>query len=106
EAWSRGRAAARRLAALSALPVPVPATGDVEPVLPPARLRVAGVSFRYGNASPQVLDNLSLDVSVGDRVIIAGHSGAGKTTLAALLLRFLSPQSGAIRLDDADLAGL
>jgi thiol reductant ABC exporter CydC subunit len=106
DSWSRGRAAAQRLAAISALPVPVTATGSAHPATPANRLRVSGVSFRYADSSPPVLESVSLDLSVGERVLIVGHSGAGKTTLADLLLRFLSPHSGSVALDANDLAGL
>jgi ATP-binding cassette, subfamily B, bacterial len=69
------------------------AAGDVE---------FHGVSFRYGDG-PMVLDNVSLDVPRGTRVGIAGPTGAGKTTLISLLLRFFDPCAGAIRLDGVDL---
>jgi ABC-type transport system involved in cytochrome bd biosynthesis fused ATPase/permease subunit len=64
------------------------------------------VSFRYSEALPCVFDDVSLDLSVGERAVIVGRSGAGKTTLAALLLRFLSPSTGAISLDGTDLSDL
>jgi thiol reductant ABC exporter CydC subunit len=106
ESWGRGRTAARRLAAISALPVPVTSTGTVQPAIPATSLRVSDVSFRYGDALPRVLDGVSFDLAVGERVVIVGRSGAGKTTLAALLLRFLSPESGTVTLDARDLASL
>jgi ATP-binding cassette subfamily B protein len=61
-----------------------------------------GVSFRYG-AGPIVLHDLSLDVPRGTRVGIMGPTGAGKTTLISLLLRFFDPCQGTIRLDGVDL---
>jgi thiol reductant ABC exporter CydC subunit len=106
EAWGRGRAAARRLAAVTILPAPVSSTGVAQLAMPPTTLRFSGVSFRYDGTTPWLLDNVSLDLSLGERVVIVGRSGAGKTTLAALLLQFLSPESGTITLDDRDLAGL
>jgi ATP-binding cassette subfamily B protein len=61
-----------------------------------------GVSFRYG-AGPTVLHNVSFDVPRGTRVGILGPTGAGKTTLISLLLRFFDPCAGAVRLDGVDL---
>jgi thiol reductant ABC exporter CydC subunit len=106
EAWERGHAAAQRLAALSALPLPVRSSGAARLTSPAQRLAISGLSFRYDDASPLVLDDVSLEQCVGERVVIVGHSGAGKTTLASLLLRFLSPDAGTITLDGIDLASL
>ena len=69
------------------------AAGDVE---------FHGVSFRYGDG-PLVLHDVSLDVPRGTRVGIVGPTGAGKTTLISLLLRFFDPSQGVIRLDGVDL---
>lgn len=69
------------------------AAGDVE---------FQGVSFRYGDG-PIVLHDVSLDIPRGTRVGIVGPTGAGKTTLISLLLRFFDPCQGSIRLDGIDL---
>jgi ATP-binding cassette subfamily B protein len=61
-----------------------------------------GVSFRYADG-PLVLHDVSIDVPSGTRVGIVGPTGAGKTTLISLLLRFFDPCQGAIRLDGVDL---
>jgi thiol reductant ABC exporter CydC subunit len=106
DSWERGQVAAQRLAALSSLPIPVRPTGSAQLTASAQRLSVSNVSFQYADALPQVLDNVSFDLSVGDHVIITGRSGAGKTTLASLLLRFRSPDSGLISLNGRDLAGL
>jgi ATP-binding cassette subfamily B protein len=60
------------------------------------------VSFRY-ESGPPVLQDVSLRIAPGSRVGIAGETGAGKTTLISLLLRFFDPTSGAILLDGVDL---
>ena len=72
----------------------------------PARGAVAfdSVSFQYPSR-PQVnaLDGFSLDVSPGETVALVGPSGAGKTTVLQLLLRFYEPQSGTVRFDGVDI---
>ena len=53
--------------------------------------------------SGPALDGVSLDVSPGELVALVGPSGAGKTTLTALLLRFYDPDEGSIAVDGTDL---
>jgi ABC-type multidrug transport system fused ATPase/permease subunit len=73
--------------------------------------RVAGattyrnVSLTYDGTRP-VLRDVDLDIAAGERVAFVGRSGAGKTTLVSLLLRFYRPQSGRILLDGTDIETL
>jgi ATP-binding cassette subfamily B protein len=60
------------------------------------------LSFSYDGVQP-VLEDVSFSVPAGARVGILGPTGAGKTTLVSLLMRFYDPISGAIRLDGVDL---
>ncbi|MFQ5978077.1 MAG: ABC transporter ATP-binding protein [Candidatus Heimdallarchaeota archaeon] len=60
------------------------------------------LSFSY-MAGTEVLDNVSFKINPGEKVAIVGHTGAGKTTLTALLMRFYDPDSGAILIDNQDL---
>jgi ATP-binding cassette subfamily B protein len=65
-------------------------------------LALEDVSFRYPGAPP-ALTRVSLDIAPGESIALVGASGAGKTTLASLVLRFYDPDSGSIKLDGRDL---
>lgn len=78
-------------------------TTDGDPRPAPVRLELRGVSASYpGSASPAVRD-LSLVVAPGERVALVGASGAGKTTVANLVLGFLSPDHGTVLVDGTPL---
>ena len=63
-----------------------------------------GVSFKYGDDDPAwVLKDVSLRVPPGKTVALVGESGAGKSTIAALIPRFYEPVSGTIRVDGHDI---
>jgi ATP-binding cassette subfamily B multidrug efflux pump len=75
--------------------------GDLE--VKSGRIAFDGISFHYGK-SGGVIDCLDLSIEPGERVGIVGPSGAGKTTLASLLLRFYDPEAGRILIDNVDIA--
>ena len=63
-----------------------------------------GVAFSYpARPGTPALDRFSLRISQGERVALVGPSGAGKTTVLALLLRFYDPQAGTLRIGGTDL---
>jgi len=79
-----------------------------EPARPPdvrGRVRFDDVSFRYFPDVP-LIENLSLEVQPGQTVAIVGPTGAGKTTLVNLLMRFYEVNSGSITLDGVDIADM
>jgi len=65
-------------------------------------VRLANVSFGYDAGEP-VLHDLSLNIPAGRFYGIVGHTGAGKSSLLSLLLRFYSPQAGRIEIDGVPL---
>jgi ATP-binding cassette, subfamily C, bacterial CydD len=70
---------------------------------PPYAIAFEDISFRYPGASEPALDQVSFVVPAGARVAIVGPTGAGKSTLAALLLRFGEPDSGEILVNGVPL---
>ena len=98
-------AATQRLHAVHAEPVtvtdgpgvPPPAAGDA-----PA-LEMVRVSFSYPGRPRLALDDVTLSVPAGSTVALVGPSGAGKTTVANLFLRFWDPAAGEVRLHGHDL---
>ena len=75
------------------------------PAPPPARFDVAfdGVTFAYDGADRPALDSVSFAIGEHQRVALVGPSGAGKTTVVSLLLRFFDPAQGAIRIGGVDV---
>ena len=78
-------------------PLPEPATGAVA---------FDDVTFHYPTRPDHAaLDHFSLTIESGETVALVGPSGAGKTTVFQLLLRFYDPDNGAVALDGVDLRG-
>jgi len=68
-------------------------------------LRFEQVGFSYGGASPRpVVDDLDLVIKPGEKIGLVGRSGAGKSTIVNLLLRFYDIESGRILIDGQDIA--
>jgi len=80
-----------------------PGARDLQIVRP--EIRFEHVTFHYGRGSG-VIDDFSLTVRAGEKVGIVGRSGAGKTTLVNLLLRFYDLEGGRILIDGQDIAAV
>ena len=103
-ASARARAAEVRLDALLALPPAVEAPRS--PVAAPADAALDLVEVSAGWDGHPALAGLSLSVPSGRRIGVVGPSGSGKSTLASLLLRFVDPVAGSVRLGGVDLTSL
>jgi len=97
-------AAARRLHAVHAAPVPVTdGPGAAAVVSDAIAFELRDVVFTYPGGRRPALAGVSFRVPRGSRVALVGPSGAGKTTVAHLLLRFWDPDAGSVRLEGRDL---
>ncbi|MFL5931948.1 MAG: ABC transporter ATP-binding protein [Gaiellaceae bacterium] len=79
--------------------------GAIELPPGPGHVRYEGVSFGYDPERP-VLEGIDLDVQPGRTVALIGHTGAGKTTLAALVPRFYDVTDGRVTIDGHDVRGI
>ncbi|NJM83877.1 MAG: ATP-binding cassette domain-containing protein [Tabrizicola sp.] len=112
EIWGelqRAAGATERLVELlnSEDPVQDPAAATALPRPVRGRIAFEDVTFRYpARPETSALNGVSLRVEPGETVALVGPSGAGKTTILQLLMRFYDPQSGRITLDGIDISTL
>eukprot|EP00268_Persea_americana_P019638 TRINITY_DN2009_c0_g1_i11.p1 TRINITY_DN2009_c0_g1~~TRINITY_DN2009_c0_g1_i11.p1 ORF type:complete len:597 (-),score=90.90 TRINITY_DN2009_c0_g1_i11:1220-3010(-) len=66
-------------------------------------IKFCGITFKYGDDMPLVLNGLNLHIKPGETVALVGPSGGGKSTLTKLLLRLYNPLEGCILVDDNDI---
>lgn len=83
---------------------PAPAANTQAPVGTPQEIRVEGVGYQHQEGGG--IEDISFTLRRGETLAIVGSSGAGKTTLARLLLRFITPATGRILIDGRDLSEL
>ena len=105
----RAAGAAERLTELLHMPVDIGAPASPESLPVPFRGAVAirDLTFCYpSRPDAPSLKDFSLDVAAGETVALVGPSGAGKTTVFQLLLRFYDPQSGVVSVDGLNIRDL
>lgn len=99
-AAAEGLAAAEEIFAVLETPVPPSGTGPV----PAGALSFEQVTVRYPGRSGDAITDASFQIAPGETVALVGPSGAGKSTLLNVLLGFVRPTEGRVRIGDADLA--
>jgi len=100
----QARAAARRVAEVLDAPDPVRDPADPVPVPDgPLHIRLQGACVRYDRDGPLALDHVDLDLPAGHRVAVVGPTGAGKSTIASVLLRFCDLAGGTVTVNGRDL---
>jgi thiol reductant ABC exporter CydD subunit len=103
-AGADGLAVASRLLDLVEAPEPLARGGGLAPSPREATVRLEGVSFSYPGRPGNVLSSLDLELRPGETVALVGSSGAGKSTVASLLLLLAQPSSGRLTAGGVDLA--
>ncbi|SDR22769.1 ABC transporter ATP-binding protein [Thermostaphylospora chromogena] len=73
-------------------------SGPIEP-----RVAFNGVRFRYGPELPDAVTDITFDIAPGETVALVGHSGAGKSTCASLLMRLWDVDAGSITIGGHDI---
>ena len=111
EVWSeiqRASGATERLVELLEAKDPIVDPDDPQTLATVSgRLSFKDVNFAYPSRGDEnTLKGLSVDVAAGQTVAFVGPSGAGKTTIFQLLMRFFDPQSGQIKIDGVDIANM
>ena len=100
-------ASARRLRVVHDEPIPVlDGDSDLQPSPGGSEVRFDDARFAYAERAQPVLNGVSFSVRAGSTVALVGASGAGKSTIANLLLRFWDPDTGSVQLDGVDLRRL
>ncbi|MFF8989618.1 thiol reductant ABC exporter subunit CydD [Streptomyces sp. NPDC014983] len=101
-AAAEGLAAAEEIFAVLETPVPASGTGAV----PSGAVAFEGVTVRYPGRSVDAVTEVSFTIEPGETVALVGPSGAGKSTLLNVLLGFVRPATGRVRVGGVDLAEL
>ena len=101
--FERAMASTRRILNLIEVPIRTHSGSRELPIEEiKGELRFEDVSFSYSDGA-EILSNISMTIAAGETIAVVGQTGSGKSTLMKLLLRFYSPASGVLKLDDTNL---
>ena len=100
--YQRAAASAARVFGVLEEPVDIEDEGEIILEDAEGQIRFEDVHFRYDEGE-KVLSEIDLDISPENNIALVGESGAGKTTLVNLLMRFYNPDSGMITIDGHDI---
>lgn len=104
--WSQfqqAMAAAERLFSLIDTDNTIQQTGSKSPEHIKGRIAFEHVDFAYNEGGPNVLQDFNLTIKPGESVAFVGHTGAGKSSVARLIMRFYEFQAGTLRIDGEDI---
>jgi len=106
EQYKRSQAASRRILGLKSMEKTVGDPDDAALDTVQGAVEYDDVGFSYPGSDERTIDGVSFEVDAGETVGLVGSTGAGKSTLIKLLLRFYDVTDGAIRLDGTDIASI
>jgi ATP-binding cassette subfamily C protein CydD len=99
-----GRTAAERIFALEEMtPTALLSDGETIVMDSPPKLEFIQVSFTYPGGSKPAVEEMSFTIDCGQQVALVGASGAGKSTIADLIMGFIQPEAGVIKINGQDL---
>jgi len=101
--YQQGQSSVRKLREILATEPSVPEDPEAVPLAAvQGTIELENVTFSYLPGSP-VLDHVNLRIEAGETFAVVGRTGAGKSTIAKLVIRLMDPDSGTVRLDGHDL---
>ena len=67
------------------------------------KIKMKNISFKYNEELPNILENVNLEISKGEKIIIKGQTGSGKTTMINIISGLLDPSQGVLLVDEVEI---